>query len=403
MPRVRAWQDRLRPALGTIAFCAATGILVGCGVLCYQAIFAPPLPAEKPAIPITDAEAAACRKQIDRLRPYALHATPSGEPPSGAPALYEQNAVTVAHSGLTRIPQPHNYTRAVSEWGSIRFIGQITLAAVNLNTRTANVQFEINSEVGMSHSFPHGTTLALAVATTTGGYVMTPLVRNIQFVGGFATVRATLPLAGRATSYPNDSYRLTFRSIFVLADLPSKPQLEYPVNLDPSAVSDNVFTASNVSEVPGRRLVMPDQQECDTTFALVFGRAGGAWFVWLIAALPFVFVLLVLRSYIDVCAERNASKKGTLTSPSTPVSSRARIKPVIETGAAFITIFTLHGVLVPNDISGVTRVDYLLGVEGALIVWLFVASSVSAFDAIKTLFAAARGFRLRSRDVGRRG
>ncbi|MDQ6805854.1 MAG: hypothetical protein M3065_13005 [Actinomycetota bacterium] len=237
--------------------------------------------------------------------------------------------MTVADPDAQGIPKPRGYTQAVSKWGSIRFPGQITVAAVDRNTRTAIIEVAIYPGYGMRDRAPHR--------------------------GGFATVQVTLPLAGLATNYPDDSYELTFGSIFVLADLPSKPQLSYSVDLIFPHVAANVLNVSRVIAVPGRRLVMPDQRECDTIFSFVFDRAGGATFVWSIARLPIAFGLLVIQSY---ARER----------------SRADTKLGIGTGATFITILTLHGVLVPKDISGVTQVDYLLGLESALFVWLLVVT-----------------------------
>lgn len=116
----------------------------------------------------------------------------------------------------------------------------------------------------------------------------------------------------------------------------------------------------------------PEHIACLTRFGFIIERSAGGVFVWLMALVPFLLLLLVAHSLIehwravpDISA--HPTKQDVFGASA-----------ATQAGVAFLAILSLRAVLVPSEITTVTRVDYVLGLELALLVLCLALGALAA-------------------------
>lgn len=258
----------------------------------------------------------------------------------------------------------------LAPWRFRYFATYLDVGQVDLNARTAVITFTVlgyapPARYGTPLSFPLGTELALNIVSRTSGASTSPLGQSLQS-GGFARVSQIVPLVGSPSRYPDDSYAVNFTGVSILATIPGRPQTFYPLDIAPVAFPSSGDGQAQLTAYPGFVLILPDGERCGVEPALILTRQEGRSFVWIMSMVPLVLLVLMLRSALY--ARRHADSVDPTVGSLEPLVA-------VEAAVAFLSILPLRAVLVPNTVTGVTRVDYVLGLQLGLLVLILVLRS----------------------------
>lgn len=257
---------------------------------------------------------------------------------------------------------------SLAPWRFRYFATYLDVGQIDLNSRTAIITFTVlgfapPARYGSPLGFPRGTNLSLNVLSRTSGASVSPLGQDLQ-AGGFARISQKVALAGSSSTYPDDSYVVDFAAVSILADIPGQPEAIYTLDVAPVSLPSSGDNQARLQADPGFVLILSDGEQCGVEPALVFTRNDGRLFVWIMCAVPLVLLILMLRSILYARGR--------------PRRDGSSVEPIIAVEAAvvFLSILPLRTVLVPSGVSGVTRVDYALGLQIGLLVLVLVLQSL---------------------------
>jgi hypothetical protein len=148
----------------------------------------------------------------------------------------------------------------------------------------------------------------------------------------------------------------------IRAEIPGLGDSYYAIDLDHAARNAGVAPELRAKQIPGVSIRFPNDIGCTARFGFVVERSAGRLFVWLMAFVPVLLLLLVVHSL------RQHWRATALSRPTTSDQSLFGAAAATQAAVAFLAILSLRAVLVPSEITSVTRVDYLLAAELALLV-----------------------------------
>jgi hypothetical protein len=162
-----------------------------------------------------------------------------------------------------------------------------------------------------------------------------------------ASVNGRLPVKGNPAMYPTDEYSLTLCAGLQIAQSPGLlTDVVFLVQAEPELQDHEVFMTPSHGDAP-----KPTQ-----LISLLIERNGVQQaFSYAMALLP----LVIMAAFF-----------GTII-----ISNTEPVNALAGAAAIFLTILPLRQVLIPSEVSnvaGVTRVDYLLGLELAAMVVVFM-------------------------------
>jgi hypothetical protein len=242
------------------------------------------------------------------------------------------------------------------------FLGRPALTGIDLSSRIATLTLFISEQAPDPRSphpprpFPQGTRLFLGVSgsSSTEEEIPTPINLTTQ-------VSLTMPLNGSTNSYPEDAYFAALGPASVRAEIPGDQDSYYEIDFAKAYRLPTATQEVDATQVPGIYRAFPNGDACLTRFGFIFTRSGGELFVWLMAALPLVLLLLISSAFGEALAALREDREAT-------TSHVFGGSAATQAAVAFLAILPLRAVLVPGQISTITRVDYVLGAELALLV-----------------------------------
>jgi hypothetical protein len=305
-------------------------------------------------------EGRACARTVSELRPSPVTRSTKGT------NWYEQNSVTLDDPAARRIFPALPDDPAFEPYRIRHYFGRVVLADVNLAVRAATLRLTLSPGTQQGgkrpEPFPRGTRLRLSIQGSAGSGEQE--ISSALGEDTIAPVAITIPLNGAPEAYPSDSYHAALGLAKVRAQIPGKPDSYYAIDLGHVRLGPGIATSVTATQIPGRILEVPGR-DCQTSFAIVITRTGGATFVWLMAAVPLLLLLIVAHSLWRAVRHDSAS------------SALGR-STAVQAGVAFLAILSLRAVLVPQEISAFTRVDYVLAAELSLLVFALCAGALIA-------------------------
>jgi hypothetical protein len=316
----------------------------------------------------TRAERRACRTAAAQAPPTVMTDDRKGD------KLLDQRSVTLRDPLSQRILPGIPDEPAFAGYSGHGYTADVTLSEVNLAERMLALRVSIRQfNVTGKHkprSFPPGTRLDLVVSGALGSTefpIGSPLTQ-----GATARASVTAPLSGSMAAYPHDAYFTALGPAKIRASIPRLGDAYYAIDLGHATRDAGVPTEVRTTQVPGIALAFPGNVGCTTRFGFIIERSAGQQFVWLMASVPLLLLLLVAHSLSEHWRARrsmNANQMG---------QSAFGAAAATQAGVAFLAILSLRAVLVPSEITTVTRVDYVLAAELALLVLCLAVGALAA-------------------------